>query len=181
MSAALDLAGFLDAGGQLQPLLSGRYRLVAPRPGLLLPEHTDALRQLKPALPQLAAQRWRACLLAWPGADRSGWWLRYQHHQAAGLSAPRAQRRAFLELCETRLVLGLGVDAPAPESAERLALPPSCMVEYFEEAPCRRSHGVFRECPGLVNRERDQLGGTRLPPELRPPVWIDVPVEAPCA
>ena len=95
--------------------------------------------------------------------------MRYQHHQAAGLSAPRAQRRALLELCEARLALGLDVDTPAPEPAERLALPSTCEAFYFEDAPCRRNHGTFRECPGLVNRERDQLGGTRLPPELRPP------------
>lgn len=175
MGAALRLAEAAEAG--LRVRLAGG--------GLVLsgPPANDPVVQLDAAslaLPFLATltDAWRLYLLAWPGADRSGWWFRYQHHQAAGLSAPRAQRRAFLELCETRLVLGLDVDAPAPEPAERLALPPSCMAEYFEEAPCRRNHGPFRECPGLVNRERDQIGGTRLPPELRPPPWLDVPVEA---
>lgn len=122
--------------------------------------------------PEPDAQRWRACLLAWPGVDRSGWWVRYQHHRTAGLSPARAQRRAFLELCEVRLSLGLDVDTPAPELAERPNLAASCLAAYFGEARCRRNHGVFRECFGLVARERDQFGGTRLPPDLRPEVWF---------
>lgn len=81
---------------------------------------------------------------------------------------PRAQRRAFLEVCEARLDLGLDVDEPAPHPAERLALPPSCQAAYFEGAPCPCTC-TFRLCLGVVNRERDQLGGDRLPAEVRPP------------
>lgn len=175
MGAALRLAEAAEAG--LRVRLAGGG-LVLSGPPANDPVVIEDAARLALAFEAQLTDAWRLYLLAWPGCDRSGWWIRYQHHQAAGLSAPRAQRRAFLELCEARLALGLDVDAPAPEPAERLALPASCLAFYFEEAPCRRNHGTFRECPGLVNRERDQLGGTRLPPELRPEAWVEIPVEA---
>lgn len=171
MGAALRLAEAAEAG--LRVHLAGGG-LVLSGPPANDPAVIEDAARLALAFEAQLTDAWRGYLLTWPGADRSGWWFRFQHHRTAGLSAPRAQRRAFLELCETRLVLGLDVDEPAPHPAERLDLPASCQAEYFEDAPCRRSHGTFRECPGLVNRERDQLGGTRLPPELAPLLFVEV-------
>ena len=109
-----------------------------------------------------------ACLLAWPGDDRSGGGRRRPGRPRRWpWQAPRAQRRAFLEVCEARLDLGLDVDEPAHHPAERLALPPACQAAYFEGAPCPCTC-TFRPYPGVVNRERDQLGGDRLPAEVRP-------------
>lgn len=171
MGAALRLAEAAEAG--LRVRLAGGG-LVLSGPPANDPAVIEDAARLALAFEAQLADAWRGYLLAWPGADRSGWWCRYQHHQAAGLSPARAQRRAFLELCEARLSLGLDVDAPAPEPAERLDLAASCLAFYFEDAPCRRNHGPFLECPGLVSRERDQLGGTRLPPELAPRPFVEV-------